>query len=468
MNELLMHALPKKESAPVSKLSARSLLNSFEGKDVYVFGADCISLVEEYPEKEFTFLIESREDFLEILTQKELSFHVRMPGSSERDFFHNVALRKSVQRPLVIGTDREREETLKRAIITSFFINQEKDQYPELLPNILGAYPAIQRASLFDTLDKPMKGIPAIVVGAGPSLSNSLQAIKELQGQAVIIAGGSAISILDRESIHIDLAVACDPNEAEFERLKTVRQKRIPLLFSARLNHKVHTLGFDPVYVALQTGGIVEERIVESLGITYQDTVDRESSTVMSIALDAAHRLGCASISLVGVDLCYQNGDRYPKGTHFSCGNESFMDSVEVEGRMTTSLWARERVALERQIEEYENVYQVQGGLSVQTALRKEKLELVGRRFGDRLTTSLEQSKHKHQARLQAVLTGYEESLERCQTLYTEKKEKPHLIDVIEHDLSEEIAFEDLLSLHQNQEEYLRRYLEVFKKMKSW
>lgn len=468
MNELLMHVLPQKQCGALSLDDARKVIVEHPGTHVFVLGADLLPLVSHFPEKEFVFLIETQEDLLAVLQAPTCHYHIRMPGSEEADFFHVVGKEHPTDMPLVLGIDTERVQKVTAALARAYFIVQEKKRYPELLKNIIGAAPAIMRAALFDTFDPVLQGIPAIVCGAGPTLTHSFERLRSLQGRACIIAGGSAIPLLCHNGIVPDLAVALDPNVCEYDRLKTVKQNGIPLLFSGRVHHKVHELSFDPLYVALQTGGVVEERVIESLELTYNDTIDPDAATVTSLALDAAHRLGAASISIVGVDLAFENEKRYPTGTHFQTEPESFMEMIEVEGEKTTPLWAKERTALERQIAKYTNVVQVNPVLPLRTCRHTAKLDVQGGSLGKRFRQEIEKKRHAKQDAVRAVFENYEKSLMRCAALYKEQKLKPCLKDVIEHDLSLERAYEDLLLHHDNRKEYLTAYLDVFKKMKSW
>lgn len=156
------------------------------------------------------------------------------------------------------------------------------------------------------------KNTPAIVCGAGPSLSQDKQLLKELENKALIIAGGSAIAALS-SSITPHLGVAIDPNFDEYLRFKGSFAFEMPLFFSSRLFYSVlnTTNGFLGYLPAKRRG---ERWLEEYLQLDLEEVekdLPEESFSVTSVAIALALFLGCNPIILSGVDLAYVNNRRY-------------------------------------------------------------------------------------------------------------------------------------------------------------
>ena len=82
-----------------------------------------------------------------------------------------------------------------------------------------------------DHLEGAFRGVPAIICGAGPSLSESIDALKELKDRALIIGGGSALAPLSRHHIPIHFSAALDPDPPT-ERFYRQNHFETPLVLS--------------------------------------------------------------------------------------------------------------------------------------------------------------------------------------------------------------------------------------------
>lgn len=167
-------------------------------------------------------------------------------------------------------------------------------------------------------LKQQFKGVPAIICGAGPSLSKTFAALKEVNDRALIIAGGSTIAALSNQGIIPHIGLAFDPNEEEFGRLKAASSYEMPLLYGSRLEARVlNTCNGPRGYILSDTGGPCEAHFEKALGIEEQSIgpelgVEAFSVTTLCIAL--AVEMGCDPIILNGIDLAYTGMQRYAEG----------------------------------------------------------------------------------------------------------------------------------------------------------
>ena len=162
------------------------------------------------------------------------------------------------------------------------------------------------------------QGIPAVICGAGPSLQRSIDDLRQLEHQALIFAGGSAIAALSREGICPHFAVAIDPNPDEFQRLKNSFAFEAPVLLSSRLFPDcLATLNGPSGYVRSGMAGITELWMDEELQLTEPilgEHLSSESLSVTTLSAAIAYFFGCDPIIFDGLDLAYTQNRRYADG----------------------------------------------------------------------------------------------------------------------------------------------------------
>src|SRR5262245_18924083 len=83
-----------------------------------------------------------------------------------------------------------------------------------------------------DRLRDAFSGVPAIVVGAGPSLDQNVRDLRTCAGRALIVATDTAWRPLASAGIDPHIVVALDPSEANGRHLIGVRSSRQPWLFA--------------------------------------------------------------------------------------------------------------------------------------------------------------------------------------------------------------------------------------------
>jgi hypothetical protein len=161
-------------------------------------------------------------------------------------------------------------------------------------------------------------GIPAVICGAGPSLSSITEELKTVQEKALIIGCGSALSALSYAQLKPHIGLAIDPNAREKECLQGCQFRDIPLIYGNRLYPAVFDLFDGPYgYIRSPTGSPLEKAIEKQLGFTEADVgldLGREALSITTLALSLACFWGCSPIILAGVDLAYSGGIHYAQG----------------------------------------------------------------------------------------------------------------------------------------------------------
>ncbi|WP_285719676.1 6-hydroxymethylpterin diphosphokinase MptE-like protein [Pelosinus sp. IPA-1] len=178
-------------------------------------------------------------------------------------------------------------------------------------------YPGI--VSLFNR----MKGMPAIIVSAGPSLNKNIQLLKEVKGKAVIIAVGTAVKALKKWDIEADFIFSIDPHPLNYEHMKGVDVGRAALVAEIQTHHMIFENYQGPVFVS------GDMPILNWFGDSIEKKGKIESGgSVANNAFVAAYKMGADPIILVGQDLAYsRDGHSHATGTIYEdkvyCGGEN-------------------------------------------------------------------------------------------------------------------------------------------------
>ncbi len=190
--------------------------------------------------------------------------------------------------------------------------------YPMLMQNIGTNLLQVPSSFHANQLKGKFKNIPAIICGAGYSLGQESEHLKELHQKALIISGGSAITAMSHYRIHPHIAIAVDPNEEEYLRLRASSCFETPFIYSSRLHKEVlSSTNVQMGYLCSNTGGLFEAWMHEKLGIhtkSFALGLGEEALSVTTLATAFAVEMGCNPIIFCGVDLSYSNRQRYCPG----------------------------------------------------------------------------------------------------------------------------------------------------------
>lgn len=202
-----------------------------------------------------------------------------------------------------------RKTTLTEAILT------DRLHGYQLFFNFVRNAPQLERSFYVNLLKGAFANIPAIICGAGPSLTKAFSLLEKLENKALIFACGSAIAALSKAGISPHFCVAVDPNEEEFFRLKNSFAFEIPFLYSTRIHPHVFSAVNGPFgYLRSQFGDVSQLWLEEELNLTdplIGHKLSSESISVTTMAIAAAEWFGCNPIVFAGLDMAYTQNLRY-------------------------------------------------------------------------------------------------------------------------------------------------------------
>ncbi|MDP1835653.1 MAG: DUF115 domain-containing protein [Chlamydiales bacterium] len=171
----------------------------------------------------------------------------------------------------------------------------------------------LHESYLGDSLFSQFTGMPAIICGAGPSLSKDLPLLESLQNNAVVFAGGSALNALNSAGLQPHFGAGVDPNDAQYERYLQQSAFELPFFYRQRLNRHAFELLHGPrLYLTGGGGYDIASFFEESLDIESEDL--DEGHNVVNLCTTIAQALGCNPIIYLGLDLAFTGMQSYAAG----------------------------------------------------------------------------------------------------------------------------------------------------------
>lgn len=195
------------------------------------------------------------------------------------------------------------------------------------------------------------KGTPAIICGAGPSLAKNIDFLRTLQDKALIMAGGTAMNVLNGAGIMPHFGVGIDPNPAHYNRLISNTAFEEPFFYRQRMyNPALKAIHGERIFVTGSGGYKISEWFEKKLDVQHSEMIE-EGHNVVNFNIGIAKFLGCNPIIVVGVDLAYSNDNSYAPGlvrhalhdpkdafiTKYS--HEELLIKNDIDGNPVRTLW---------------------------------------------------------------------------------------------------------------------------------
>jgi len=219
---------------------------------------------------------------------------------------------------------------------------------------------------------------PFILIGAGPSLDESIDFLKEVQDRAIIVTSNSPYRKLINSGIRPHLAVTADPLSPTLAGFNNVSLDGVPLAcpFSA---YPEIVKRFSGRILSWVTFSPIVDVLKAAMG-QKPGTAIMEQGTVSGCVLDLSRLFGCRKVLFIGQDMCVRSDGKYytddsaysDSGSHYTSKMEGHRlpgnceDEVIVEGRLYVYLKTFEKFISENPSVEYRNLAKT--GVRVQGA----------------------------------------------------------------------------------------------------
>jgi hypothetical protein len=202
-----------------------------------------------------------------------------------------------------------------------------RDWVADVLANVelLGEHPG------FLALAGKYQGVPAFIVGAGPSLGKNGHALLQAQKKGIVFAVNSSARALDKLGVEPQV-LACMESIDVSPLLRDLSFiDRVVRAFTLTAHPDTARTGTGPMLPLWEGIHQIAQPLKQLTGF---DGVP-VSGSVSTIAFALAYRLGCSPIVFVGQDLAYTGGRAYAAGTAY----EDSKVSLSADGRTIEMQW---------------------------------------------------------------------------------------------------------------------------------
>lgn len=169
----------------------------------------------------------------------------------------------------------------------------------------------LKKTAPINILKDSFKNMPAVIVSAGPSLNENIEAIKKIKGKAIIAAVGSGIAVMEKNNISSDITSAVDGSKLEEQLLENIDiNAKSAFFYNSILYYTVASKMGDSKF--LMNISFFDEYYGKLLNWDQFDIYSGPSvANTMAYNLS---QLGCNPIIFLGQDLCYSMGKSYADG----------------------------------------------------------------------------------------------------------------------------------------------------------
>lgn len=223
-------------------------------------------------------------------------YHLESPLQKE-GFLKKIAW-SAVQRNMTaIGAPAFQEKIGECHLAANMILSEAADWGVKVLKNARANAKPYRRGM---DLKGAFAGVPALIVGAGPSLEKNGHLLREFERKALIFAGGSALNVIDVEP---HFAAALDP-EAPYRQFKMQPFSETPFCYQSRMSAENFSL-------------VHGERLLfpdsssDAINWLYGEEAFDSGWTVGNFSTAIALHLGCSPIIFVGMDFCYVQNRKY-------------------------------------------------------------------------------------------------------------------------------------------------------------
>ncbi|MBZ9636021.1 motility associated factor glycosyltransferase family protein [Clostridium sp. FP1] len=235
----------------------------------------------------------------------------------------------------------------------------------------------ITDSTMVNQLKDKFKGMPAIIVSAGPSLEKNIDLLKAIQDKFIIITGGRTLKTLLNEGVKPDFVCSVDPGEYSYKVFEKELHSDVTLVFSEVSNHEL---------VEEYKGGKVFFKDID-----FKDITDNllgvdvdclwQGGSVAHVCISLGAYLGCDNIVFIGQDLAYTNNKYHADSAKTNRNNVIdkdddyiYVDDIYGEKVPTTIALDFYRKKIEAMMLEYKNVTFInstEGGAHIKGTLIK-------------------------------------------------------------------------------------------------
>ena len=157
-------------------------------------------------------------------------------------------------------------------------------------------------------------GKTAIIVSAGPTLSENIELLKDAQNKAVIFSVGPALKTLVENNIKPDFLCIIEVMNCS-KQVAGLDLSDINLILEPYTNKNIQALETKNKFVHISSNMPSSQYFADVVGLSTEGYLAQ--GTVSYMALNTAVKMGFSKIIFVGQDLAYVEGQCYSKGSAY-------------------------------------------------------------------------------------------------------------------------------------------------------
>ena len=159
-------------------------------------------------------------------------------------------------------------------------------------------------------LEQEFKEKKVIIVGAGPSLDQNVEALRNKREDTIILAMGAVCRKLYSMKIPMDYIIITDPKEISNAQILGVEESGIPMILLSTATKGVARNYRGKKYLLCQQGFPDAEKLAKEQGLKLFET----GGSVATTAVDMCIQFGVERIIFAGLDLAYTGNRNHTSG----------------------------------------------------------------------------------------------------------------------------------------------------------
>ncbi len=225
----------------------------------------------------------------------------------------------------LMSVNLQTNDYFKEMWIANFIMN---------ISNINGAYNGKEMENLF-------RDVPALIVSAGPSLERNIEQIRELSNRCVVLAGGSALTILKKNNITPRFAVVIDGSPLIKDIYRGIEFEGISLIYLNRCYYELIDIYPEKKIVFIDSLDHLARIFGNQMNIDFQEMPP--DATVAGINVGIATHFGCNPVVLVGQDFACTDLKFHAEGAahnmnfeeQVKSGDKDLVKAIDIYGEET-------------------------------------------------------------------------------------------------------------------------------------
>ncbi|MET4560689.1 hypothetical protein ABIA69_001833 [Lysinibacillus parviboronicapiens] len=169
----------------------------------------------------------------------------------------------------------------------------------------------------------------AVLVSAGPSLNQSAQSLKKINGFCFVLAVGSALKTLLKEGIVPDAVIITDPTDLVQEQLEHTEYKGL-LFYMATANHGMTKIHKGKKAILFQDGYPSSEEFAATNAVPLLET----GGSVATTGLSLLEFMGFKTVYLFGQDLGFKSNKTH---ANLSTSSSTFETDIKFQTVLSNS-----------------------------------------------------------------------------------------------------------------------------------